>query len=81
MSTAKISKKKAALHHPMLAHPPGADLCTTHPCGANAECSVKEQRATCECRSGYQGDPHTGCSPKPGGLNGIKEYGHTSATM
>ena len=35
--------------------------CSRFSCGENAECSVRNHRATCTCRTGYEGDPYTIC--------------------
>ena len=39
---------------------------TNVPCGSNAQCVFDpEQSFTCQCRSGYEGDPLQGCSGQP----------------
>lgn len=35
--------------------------CSSFSCGSNAECLTRSFRAVCQCRSGYEGDPYTGC--------------------
>ena len=37
------------------------DPCTFEKCGLNAECSVRNHRATCKCRPGYKGNPYERC--------------------
>ena len=37
------------------------DPCTFEKCGLNAECSVRNHRATCKCRPGYKGNPYEKC--------------------
>lgn len=35
--------------------------CSSFSCGSNAECTARSFRAVCTCRTGYEGDPYTGC--------------------
>ena len=37
------------------------DPCTFEKCGLNAECSVRNHRATCKCKTGYKGNPYERC--------------------
>ena len=37
------------------------DPCLFEKCGLNAECSVRNHRATCKCRQGYKGNPYERC--------------------
>lgn len=39
----------------------GDDPCSNFKCGSNANCLTRSFRAACACRSGYEGDPYTGC--------------------
>ena len=38
--------------------------CFPSPCGANANCSPRNRRATCKCIRGYFGDPYSQCRPE-----------------
>ena len=38
------------------------DLCSGVTCGANAQCSARRFRAVCQCQTGFEGDPYTGCT-------------------
>lgn len=38
-----------------------SDPCSGFSCGSNAQCLTRSFRAVCQCRSGYEGDPYTGC--------------------
>ena len=37
------------------------DPCQFENCGINAECSVRNHKATCKCRPGYKGNPYERC--------------------
>lgn len=37
------------------------DPCSTFTCGTNAECQVRNHRAVCSCKRGYEGDPYRIC--------------------
>ena len=37
------------------------DPCQFEKCGVNAECSVRNHRASCKCRQGYKGNPYELC--------------------
>ncbi len=39
----------------------GDDPCSNFRCGSNAQCLTRSFRAACTCRTGYEGDPYTGC--------------------
>jgi len=41
------------------------NACQPNPCGTNAECSVKGNRAVCTCRAGSYGDPYSNCQVNP----------------
>merc|ERR1712241_486432 len=41
------------------------DPCQPNPCGTNAECAVKGNRAVCTCRANTFGDPYTNCQVDP----------------
>lgn len=34
-------------------------------CGINTQCRVRNHNPVCSCRTGYEGDPFTGCSIRP----------------
>ena len=38
-----------------------SDPCSGFICGSNAQCFTRSFRVVCQCRSGYEGDPYTGC--------------------
>lgn len=38
-----------------------SDLCASFSCGSNADCVSRSNRPVCSCRSGFEGDPYTGC--------------------
>lgn len=39
--------------------------CRIEACGINAQCLSTQHRAMCTCAPGYEGNPHTECSPLP----------------
>jgi hypothetical protein len=39
------------------------DACNGAVCGRNAECSARDHGAFCSCRTGFFGNPQTGCQP------------------
>lgn len=41
------------------------ELCRPGPCGQNADCYVTANREQCYCRSGFIGDPYSGCRETP----------------
>lgn len=44
--------------------PPIYDVCSTLPCGANAECREHNGAGSCTCLQNYYGDPYIGCKPE-----------------
>lgn len=38
--------------------------CHPSPCGPNALCKDKQNKASCTCLRDYQGDPYIGCTPQ-----------------
>jgi len=44
---------------------PVKSLCEPGPCGSNADCYITENQETCYCKSGYIGDPYSGCILEP----------------
>lgn len=43
---------------------PPAVLCQPGPCGPNADCYVSGNTEMCFCKTGYNGNPYTGCQPR-----------------
>lgn len=41
------------------------ELCKPGPCGQNADCYITNNHEECFCRSGYIGDPYSGCREPP----------------
>lgn len=41
------------------------ELCKPGSCGKNADCYIANSREQCYCRSGYIGDPYSGCYEPP----------------
>ena len=44
------------------------ELCKPGPCKANSDCFVVQNREQCYCRSGFIGDPYSGCIEPPRSL-------------
>jgi hypothetical protein len=44
---------------------PVKSLCEPGPCGSNADCYITENQETCYCKSGFKGDPYSGCVLEP----------------
>lgn len=44
--------------------PPPQDPCYPSPCGANAQCRIRDGVAYCECIHEFHGDPYSGCRPE-----------------
>jgi hypothetical protein len=43
---------------------PPAILCQPGPCGINADCYVSSNTEMCFCKTGFNGNPYTGCQPR-----------------